>query len=204
MTTTINLSKNEFHAIASMISVTAPKDHIAALTMVQLTANLDGSLTLIASNRMVIGEQNFMPYAPVSLTNDEPLTILLSPNMLKAMKATKYDGALVIGDVAITFSSYGGSSLNEPLPKDKMPDLSTYLPSAIDFDMIRPNTNFSRVNLDLLAQVSKLRTPSDSRTDNPVFDLYTQEMGDSGRPKPLIVTRAARSLMAVIQPMYVK
>lgn len=200
--TTIHLTKNELHAIASMVNITAPKDHVRSMSMVQLTADLDGSVTAIATNRMVIGEQTFKLHNPVSL--DEQLTIMLSPSMLKTFKATKYDGSLSITDNQITYTDYSGTSLSEPLPKDKMPDLSGYLPSKIDFDSIKSATDFTRLNLDLLVQISKLRAPSDSKTDNPVFDLYTQDVNDYGKPKPIILTRAARSLMAVVQPMYVK
>jgi hypothetical protein len=151
---------------------------------------------------MVIGEQAFTPHYPVEV--DEPITILLSPNILKALKASKFDGTLMIFEDQISFATTGSATITDIRPTTKFPDVSAYLPSAIDFDMIKPSTGFSRVNLDLLAQVSKLRAPSDDRTDNPVFDLYMQEMTDTGKPKPIIVTRAARSLMAVIQPMYVK
>jgi hypothetical protein len=170
--------------------------------MVQLTADLDGSVTAIATNRMVIGEQTFKLHNPVSLV--DPLTIMLSPNMLKVMKTSKYDGRLVIADRELSFTDTYGVSFSELLPTDKMPDLSGYLPSKIDFDMIKSATDFTRLNLDLLVQISKLRAPSDSKTDNPVFDLYTQDTSDYGKPKPIILTRAARSLMAVVQPMYVK
>jgi len=71
MTTKIHLNKNELQAVASMINVTAPKDHVTALSMVQLTANIDGSLSLVATNRMVIGEQTFTPHYPVEV--DEPI-----------------------------------------------------------------------------------------------------------------------------------
>lgn len=200
--TTIELTKNELHAIASMVNVTAPKDNVRAMSMVELTLNLDGSVTLIATNRMVIGEQTFKPHNPVSL--GEPVTIMLSPSMLKMFKTAKYDGRLVIADRELTFTDTYGVSFSELLPKDRMPDLSTYLPSKIDFDTIKSATDFTRLNLDLIVQISKLRTPSDTAKDNPVFDLHTQESSDFGKPRPIILTRAARSLMAVVQPMYVK
>jgi hypothetical protein len=200
--TTIHLTKKELHAVASMVNVTAPKDHVRAMAMVQVTVTTDSKLTAIATNRMVIGEQTFELHNPVSLV--DPLTIMLSPNILKVMKTAKFDGALTIADNQITYTDYSGSSLSELLPKDKMPDLSGYLPSTIDFGMIKSATDFTRLNLDLLVQISKLRAPSDDVKDNPVFDLYTQDTSEYGKPNPIILTRAARSLMAVVQPMYVK
>lgn len=202
MTTTVNLSKNEFQAIASMANLANPKDNVAALTMVKMTVNIDGSLTLVATNRMVIAEQTFMPYSPVSLTNGEPLTVLLSQNILKSMKTSKFDGTLTIEDDQLTLSSYGGSSMSEPIYKGNFPDISEYLPSKIETDTLVPATDFVRLNLDFVTKISKLVSPLDTKNDLPVFKIYTQDNKDNGKPKPVLFERV--NIRAIIQPVMSK
>jgi hypothetical protein len=202
MTAIINLNKNELQAIASMINLTSPKDHVASLTMVRVTVNLDGSLSLVATNRMVIAEQSFMPHSPVLLSGNEPLVFLLSPNLLKPMKQAKFDGSLSIGDEAITYSNYSGSSLNEPLYKGKFPEIEDMLPSKIETDTLIPATDYVRLNLDFVTKISNLVSPLDHKTDLPVFEIRTQAAKDNGKPKPVLFQRA--NIRAIIQPVMSK
>lgn len=198
--TTISLSKNELQAVASMINLTSVKDHVPSLTMVKLDVATTGEITLIATNRMVIAEQSFTPYYPVTL--DEPISILLSPNILKAFKASKYDGTLTVENEQLTFSTTGSGSISEPLFKGAYPDISDHLPSKIQTDTLTPATDFVRLNLDFVTKISKLVSPVDSKADLPVFRMFTQDSGGSSKPKPVIFERA--NIRAIIQPVMSK
>ena len=131
-------------------------------------------------------------------------SVLVPPGILKAMKTAKYDSVLTFDNDLVTLTDSYGSSVSESVCKTKFPDISSHLPSALDLAAVKPSNSFVRVNLDLLAQVAKLRVPSDHKTDNPVFDLYTQDSGDSTKPKPMVLSRAAKTLLVVVQPMYIK
>lgn len=199
--TMIYLTKNELQAVASMINLTSVKDHVQSLTMVKLDVATTGEITLIATNRMVIAEQSFMPYNPVTL--DEPISILLSPNILKAFKASKFDGTLLIEEgLAITFSTTGSGSISEPLFKGAYPDITDHLPSKIQTDTLTPATDFVRLNLDFVTKISKLVSPVDTKADLPVFAIFTQDSGGSSKPKPVIFERV--NIRAIIQPVMSK
>ena len=199
--TMIYLTKNELQAVASMINLTSVKDHVQSLTMVKLDVATTGEITLIATNRMVIAEQSFMPYNPVTL--DEPISILLSPNILKAFKASKFDGTLLIEEgLAITFSTTGSGSISEPLFKGAYPDITDHLPSKIQTDTLTPATDFVRLNLDFVTKISKLVSPVDTKADLPVFSIFTQDSGGSSKPKPVIFERV--NIRAIIQPVMSK
>jgi len=198
--TIISLSKNELQAVASMINLTSVKDHVQALTMVKLSVNLDGLITLIATNRMVIAEQSFTPSYPNR--PDEPIEVLLSPNILKALKASKVSGNLIIENDQITFYNTDSGSISEPLFNGAYPDITDHLPSKIDLATITPATDYTRLNLDFVTKISKLVSPVDTKTDLPVFAIFTQDQGDSRKPKPVIFERA--NIRAIIQPVMSK
>ena len=202
---TIELTKNEAHAIASMVSVTAPKDNVAALSMVKMTINEDNSVSLIATNRFTIATQTFMPHHPASLDFDlDPIRdVMLTPTILKALKAAKQTTTLIVDASNVTLFSLGNSAtILEIRPKVEMPDLSPYVPDQTTLDTLSPATDPIRLNLDLIAQVSKLRSPEDTSADNPVFDMLTQAKTEFGKPKPIFFKRAA--LLAIVQPVYSK
>jgi hypothetical protein len=169
--------------------------------MVKLIANLDGAITLHATNRSIIAEQTFTAHHAPDLDGN-PVEILLTPNLLKAMKTSKHDGALTITEDRITYTTSLSPEITDTLPKDKFPDLTPYLGSSIEIEMIRPATDFVRVNLDLITAVSKLVSTEDFKGDNPVFDMFTQDTTDNGKPQPILFKRA--NILAVVQPMYVK
>jgi len=199
--TTIQLTSKEQKAVASMISVTNPKDHLAALTMVKLIANLDGTITLHATNRHIIAEQTFTPHNPFTLDGGA-IEVLLTPNLLKAMKTSKYDGTLTITEDRITYATSLSPEITEVRPNAKFPDLTPHLGSSIDRSTIKHATSFLRVNLDLITAISKLVSTEDFKGDDPVFDMFTQEDRGIGKPQPILFKRA--NILAVVQPMYVK
>lgn len=199
---TITLTTKEQKSIASMINLTAPKDNFPALSMVKIVIRTDGILSAFATNRIIVGEQSFKLYYPVDGLEDGPIEFLLTPSLLKAMKLAKYDGNISVSDGAITYSNTGSPDLVDILPTVKFPDITEYLGSSMNIETIVPASSFIRLNLDYVANISKLVSTEDFGKEIPAYDLYTQERVAGGKAKPILFKRA--NILVVMQPMAVK
>ena len=186
--TTFTLTNAQAMSIATFAIATDPKNAGGVIGCVKLSLS-NGLVTVTATNRYIIARQTFETNYP------DTLDVMLSPEALKLMKTAKYGVDISIdGDDLIIKN--GSQTFSEVMVSpNRFPDVEGMLANAEETN--KPVTAMA-LNFDLLVKIAKLKSSTDSKSDNS-FNVYCQGETETAKPKAILLQR--NNLKVLVQPM---
>ena len=191
----LNLTNEQAKSIASLMNVAGDRGDVPELQCVKVVVK-DGKLSAHATNRFIIARATFDNWT----TTSEDTEIMLTPEVLKFMKTAKHSVGIVADNEWLEVSSYDASTKSKVID-GRYPDVESIVTPLENEDVV-PLAEPLRLNLDLVAKVSKLVAVDDGRKSDAMFDIYTKGTKDGFGGKtqvaPIVLKRS--NLVVVLQP----
>lgn len=209
--TTITLSRQQLHAIASLAHCASTDDITPIITAIKLTGISGGNITAIATDRYKIAELSFVVE---EVTQDFEI-LINAKKLLAASKSIKGKASQFNQFMNITISGEVGNrtmkldnhetSVTIPELVGNYPPVARLLDSAYD-DIQNRHAPINKISLSPkhIADIAKVMPPEFTRAvelNNSAFIFNLSMVEDFDRVAPTLITRKdAPSFRALLQP----